>query len=714
MTDNNFHITRQSVIDDQPVLPDCNIESQATEKNFRFVMLTVVLLAIMLMPTSEANGAVLYVQKVGEFSAGYSMFGVGDFVVPVLNGVSAGNSIIVTFVWRAPSFTLSSGPDKCEDTQANSYAIDITLYDSSTGMHTTICSAHNVTPLSTSDTITLSSSVIVASGAAATAHEFSGLASSSPLDQTASASGSSTTPSSGNTAVTTQADELLIGAIGVGGPPTDGFTPGGGYTALTSAGFSGGFEGTIRPEYKIISVAGNYQADGVLNPSRSWGAAIATYKAAASTTNITLSGTLYSDEGITPLAGQTVRLLVDGASAGTATTDASGNYAITAAVAAGDQYIPLLVYVDDGPVVGTTVMVLDSTFLTAIGDLDIYADHLVVRREGGYTAISNGDISYADGNYADTDILYYVPGSDLTVRGTNTELYIPNGHSYTPGGNVTTAHIRIEGTLTGGNNTFTVSGDWTNSDVFVPGTSTVILDGAGQTLNGTTTFYNLTKTVTSADTLIFSAGSTQTVTGSATLQGSSSQLLSLRSGTPGTRWNFNLASGATRAISHVDVQDSDASGSDAGLLEINPAFSTDSGNNVSWFGNANITVVKSSTVISDPVNGTVNPKRIPGAVVEYSILVSNTSGAQATNLTVTDDLGAESASLNFETNGYAAGKGVRVIAPNINGGVVLDLTNAADADQGDYGVTAADTVTVGGIVLDGGEQAEIRFRVTVR
>lgn len=40
--------------------------------------------------------------------------------------------------------------------------------------------------------------------------------------------------------------------------------------------------------------------------------------------------------------------------------------------------------------------------------------------------------------------------------------------------------------------------------------------------------------------------------------------------------------------------------------------------------NASLTTVKSSFVISDPVNGTTNPKLIPGAVLGYSINVSNT------------------------------------------------------------------------------------------
>src|SRR5690606_17477145 len=36
-----------------------------------------------------------------------------------------------------------------------------------------------------------------------------------------------------------------------------------------------------------------------------------------------------------------------------------------------------------------------------------------------------------------------------------------------------------------------------------------------------------------------------------------------------------------------------------------------------------LTVVKLSTVISDPVNGTSNPKAIPGAIVEYQLIITN-------------------------------------------------------------------------------------------
>ncbi len=50
-----------------------------------------------------------------------------------------------------------------------------------------------------------------------------------------------------------------------------------------------------------------------------------------------------------------------------------------------------------------------------------------------------------------------------------------------------------------------------------------------------------------------------------------------------------------------------------------------------------LTVNKFSRVISDPVNGTTNPKMIPGAVVEYCISVVNT-GSLASAVVITDPL----------------------------------------------------------------------------
>ncbi len=58
--------------------------------------------------------------------------------------------------------------------------------------------------------------------------------------------------------------------------------------------------------------------------------------------------------------------------------------------------------------------------------------------------------------------------------------------------------------------------------------------------------------------------------------------------------------------------------------------------------NATLTTVKSSAVISDPVNGTTNPKLIPGAVLSYSINVSNsgTLGVDSSTVFILDPLPA--------------------------------------------------------------------------
>lgn len=54
---------------------------------------------------------------------------------------------------------------------------------------------------------------------------------------------------------------------------------------------------------------------------------------------------------------------------------------------------------------------------------------------------------------------------------------------------------------------------------------------------------------------------------------------------------------------------------------------------------AELDVEKTSSIVSDPINGTTNPKAIPGAVVEYCIVVSNAAGAAtATDVVVNDVL----------------------------------------------------------------------------
>lgn len=58
---------------------------------------------------------------------------------------------------------------------------------------------------------------------------------------------------------------------------------------------------------------------------------------------------------------------------------------------------------------------------------------------------------------------------------------------------------------------------------------------------------------------------------------------------------------------------------------------------------ASLTLAKTSSVVSDPVNGTTDPKAIPGARMRYCILVTNNGSGTATGINITDALPAGTA-----------------------------------------------------------------------
>lgn len=133
-----------------------------------------------------------------------------------------------------------------------------------------------------------------------------------------------------------------------------------------------------------------------------------------------------------------------------------------------------------------------------------------------------------------------------------------------------------------------------------------------------------------------------------------------------------------------------------------------------------LTVLKSSAVIDDGIdldNGSDGPTgdareyTVPGAIMEYTVTIANAAGAAtATDITISDSLVTE---IGNGTLAYSAGT-INVTAPNINGGANKSLTDASDVDEGDFGATAANTVTVSGITLAAGESATVKFRVVIQ
>ncbi|HEX6377228.1 MAG TPA: hypothetical protein VFZ91_16070 [Allosphingosinicella sp.] len=87
---------------------------------------------------------------------------------------------------------------------------------------------------------------------------------------------------------------------------------------------------------------------------------------------------------------------------------------------------------------------------------------------------------------------------------------------------------------------------------------------------------------------------------------------------------------------------------------------------------ASLTATKSSRVVSDPFNGTTNPKMIPGAVIEYCIAVANAAGsAAATNINISDTLPDETS--------YDSAFGIK-----LNGTVSGSACNADGTSGGSY------------------------------
>jgi hypothetical protein len=113
---------------------------------------------------------------------------------------------------------------------------------------------------------------------------------------------------------------------------------------------------------------------------------------------------------------------------------------------------------------------------------------------------------------------------------------------------------------------------------------------------------------------------------------------------------------------------------------------------------ASLTATKTSRVISDPFNGTTNPKMIPGAVVEYCIAVANGSGsATATGISISDEVPAQTT--------YDPAFGIKV-----NGTVTNGSCNTNGANGGSY----ANGIVSGSLAdIIAGDAKTLVFRVTV-
>ena len=96
----------------------------------------------------------------------------------------------------------------------------------------------------------------------------------------------------------------------------------------------------------------------------------------------------------------------------------------------------------------------------------------------------------------------------------------------------------------------------------------------------------------------------------------------------------------------------------------------------------NLTIAKTSSVVSDPTNGTADPKAIPGATMRYCILVTNNGSGTATGINVGDPLPATT---TFIPGSLRSGT-------SCAGATTVEDDNASGADESDpFGASIAGT-----------------------
>ena len=126
---------------------------------------------------------------------------------------------------------------------------------------------------------------------------------------------------------------------------------------------------------------------------------------------------------------------------------------------------------------------------------------------------------------------------------------------------------------------------------------------------------------------------------------------------------------------------------------------------------AYVNLSKTIATLSDPINGSTNPKAIPGAIIEYTITAKNSGNAPADNSIVRDSLNTLITTQQYAT--WASGF-LTIQSPNLYGGAKTPLSDAADSDEGQFIDTAASReVVVDCGTLATGQECKVTYRIIV-
>lgn len=118
-----------------------------------------------------------------------------------------------------------------------------------------------------------------------------------------------------------------------------------------------------------------------------------------------------------------------------------------------------------------------------------------------------------------------------------------------------------------------------------------------------------------------------------------------------------------------------------------------------------LSVTKISQVISDPINGTTDPKAIPDAILQYCILISNAGSASAEAITATDTIPDN---VTYNASSMQSGN-------NCGSASTAEDDDAAGPDENDpFGASVSGTNLIATAAsLGPGDSYALTFRVTV-
>jgi uncharacterized repeat protein (TIGR01451 family) len=130
---------------------------------------------------------------------------------------------------------------------------------------------------------------------------------------------------------------------------------------------------------------------------------------------------------------------------------------------------------------------------------------------------------------------------------------------------------------------------------------------------------------------------------------------------------------------------------------------------------AALSILKSSAVTSDPVNGATNPKAIPGATVEYTVTLTNSGAVAAAGVVISDPIPANT---TFLANQYSSGtRDVRITVGATNTFCVAEAggtdTNADGCVRTAGGSLQVGAPALGSIATGAGNAVSVRFSVSI-